>query len=352
MKNWITSTATATACALGLSAGTATADAISDFYGGKQITFIVGAGSGGGFGINARIFAAYYGKYIPGNPTIVVQHMQGAGGIKAANFVYNVAPKDGSVIHMPVGSTVQNNLLYPKKTRYDSSKFRWIGSIADQPYEFSVWHTATIRSIQDAKKTQVFIGAGTGRSSLYQIPRLMNAVLGTKFNIITGYKGSRGVDLAMERGEVQGRTTAYASAQSRTPHWVEGKKLIRLMQIGPAPIAALSKLGVPRFIDLVKSEEHKKMVAFLHTTMKLGRSVNTPPGVPSVRVAALRKAFDATMKDPAVRRDLAKRKMPFNPSSGADLQAFVGKAMKTSPELVAQMRKLLKPPKRKKNKKK
>lgn len=350
MKPWITSTATAMACMVGLSAGSATADAISDFYGGRQITFIVGAGSGGGFGINARIFAAYYGKYIPGNPSIIVQHMQGAGGIKAANYVYNVAAKDGSVIHMPVGSTVQNNLLYPKKTRYDSAKFLWIGSIADQPYEFSVWHTAPIRSIQEAMKTQVFVGAATGRSSLYQIPRLMNALLGTKFKIITGYKGSRGVDLAMERGEVQGRTTSYASAQSRTPHWVKDKKIIRLMQIGAAPIPALSKQGVPRFIDLVKSEKHKKMVAFLHTTMKLGRSVNTPPGVPMERIAALRKAFDAAMKDPAVRRDLAKRKMPFNPSSGADLQAFVGKAMKTSPELVQRMRELLSPPKRKKKK--
>ena len=195
------------------------------------------------------------------------EYMQGAGGIKAANYVYNVAPKDGSVIHMPVGSTVQNNLLYPEKTRYDSGKFRWIGSIADQPYEFSVWHTTPIRSIEQAMKTEVIIGAATGRSSLYQIPRLMNVVLGTKFKIITGYKGSRGVDLAVEQGEVQGRTTSYASAQSRTGQWVKDKKIIRLLQIGAEPVPALSKQGVPRFIDLAKSEEHKKMVGFLHTTM-------------------------------------------------------------------------------------
>jgi len=326
------------------------ADPVTDFYRDRQITLVVGAGSGGGFGINARVLATYYGKHIPGNPTVVVQHMQGAGGIKAANYVYNVAAKNGGVIHMPIGSTVQNNLLYPQKTRYDSGKFRWVGAIAGQPYEFSVWHTAPIKSIEQAKQTQVVIGAATGRSSLYQIPRLMNAVLGTKFKIITGYKGSRGVDLAMERGEVQGRTTAYASAQSRTPHWVKDKKIIRLVQIGAAPIPALSKMGVPRLIDLVKSPEHKKMVGFLHTTMKLGRAVNTPPGVPMERVAALRKAFDATMKVSAFRKDLAKRKMPFNPATGAELQTLVEGAMATSPELVAQMRVLLKPPKRKKKK--
>ena len=352
MKHWITSAVAATACMAGLSVGSATADPVSDFYRDRQVTLVVGAGSGGGFGINARVLATYYGNHIPGNPTVVVQHMQGAGGIKAANYVYNVAAKNGGVIHMPVGSTVQNNLLYPQKTRYDSGKFQWIGAIADQPYEFSVWHTAPIRSIEQAKNTQVIIGAATGRSSLYQIPRLMNAVLGTKFKIITGYKGSRGVDLAMERGEVQGRTTSYASAQSRTPHWVNDKKIIRLVQIGAAPVSALTKQGVPRLIDLVKTDKQKKMVSFLHTTMKLGRSVNTPPGVPMDRVAALRKAFDATMKVPSFRTDLAKRKMPLNPSTGVELQALIEKAMATSPELVARMRTLLKPPKRKKKKKK
>lgn len=348
MKPRIFSTAAIALCVAGLTAGSVAADAVSDFYKGKQITFIVGAGSGGGFGINARILAARYGRHIPGNPSVVVQHMQGAGGIIAANYVYNVAAKDGSVIHMPVGATVQNNLLYPKKTRYKSDRFLWIGSIANQPYELAIWHTVPIRSIQEATKTQIILGASTGRSSFYQIPAMMNAVLGTKFKIITGYKGSQGVDLALERGEVQGRATSYASTQTRKPQWVKEKKIIRLVQIGAKPIAALTAQGVPRFVDLAKTPREKTMVRFLHTSMKLGRSVNAPPGVPMVRVEALRRAFDATMKDASFRKDLAKSKMPFDPTTGEDLQSFIKNIMATPPDVVAEIRTVLEPPKRKK----
>ena len=340
----------ATAITLGF-AQTASADAVSDFYAGKQVTFVVGAGAGGGFGINARIFAKHAAKYFPGKPTIVVQHMQGSGGVKAANYVYNVAPKDGSYIHMPVSSICENQLLRPKGVRFNCADFNWIGSIADIPVEFGIWHTAGVKSIADAKKKKVNIGSPSGHSFLYRVPKMMNNLLGTKFNIIIGYKGSRGVDLAMERGEIDGRATSWDSAQSRKGHWYKEGKIFSIVQVGPKAVPALTKQGVPRLIDLVKSEKEKSMVRFLYSFMLIGRAVVAPPGVPKARVAALSAAFDRTMKDPALKADLAKRKMPFNPSTGAQLQAFINNMNATPKAQLAEIRVMLQPPKSKKKKK-
>lgn len=345
MKHWITSSIAALTTTVAL-VTPAAADEISDFYSSRQVTLIVGAGAGGGFGINGRILASHYGKYIPGNPHVVVQHKSGAGGGIAANYVYNAAAKDGSVIHMPVGAIVQSNLLHPDQTRYRSEKFLWIGSIADQPYELAVWHTAPAKTIEEARHVEVILGATGGRSEFYQIPRMMNELLGTKFKIITGYKGAHGVDLAMERGEVQGRAVSYASSVTRTPHWITEKKIIPLVQIGASPIPELTKRGVPRFIDLVKTEREKRMVEVSHTSMKLGRSVNAPPGVPMARIEALRKAFDETMKDPAFEAAIRQAKMPFAPTSGPEIQAFIERIMSTPPELVAEIAKMLEPPQR------
>ena len=346
----LTSTIAAVAATIGF-AQTASADAISDYYGGKQVTFNVGAGAGGGFGLNARIFAKYYGQYIPGKPTIVVQHMGGSGGVKAANYVYNVAPKNGSYIHMPVSSICENQLLRPKGVRFNCADFNWIGSISDIPVEFGVWHTAGVKTIAEAKKKIINIGSPSGHSLLYRLPKMMNQLLGTKFNIIIGYKGSRGVDLAMERGEVDGRVTSWASAQSRRGHWYKGGKIHSIAQIGPKSIPALDKQGVPRLIDLVKGKKEKSMVEFLYSFMLIGRAITAPPGAPKARVAALATAFDRTMQDKAFEADLAKRKMPLNPSTGAELQAFINNMNATPKAQLAEIRAVLRPPKSKKKKK-
>ncbi|MDA1326519.1 MAG: tripartite tricarboxylate transporter substrate-binding protein [Proteobacteria bacterium] len=340
----------ATAMAVGV-AQTASADAITDFYKGKQVSFNVGASAGGGFGIYARIFASHFGKYVPGKPTIVVQHMQGSGGVKAANFVYNVAPKDGSVIHMPVSSICENQLLRPKGVRFNCADFNWIGSIADIPVEFGIWHTAGIKSVEDAKKKSVSIGSPSGHSFLYRVPKMMNELLGTKFNIIIGYKGSGGVDLAMERGEVDGRAVSWDSAISRTGHWYKEGKVRSIVQVGPKPVPALTKQGVPRLIDLVKSKKEKSMVEFLYSFMLIGRAVVAPPGAPRAHVAALSAAFDRTMEDKALKEDLAKRKMPLNPTTGAQLQAFINSMNATPKAQLAEIRAVLQPPKSKKTKK-
>lgn len=351
MKLTLVKSTVAVLAATVLGAQTASADAVSDFYTGKQVTFVVGAGAGGGFGINARIFASHFGKYVPGKPTIVIQHMQGSGGVKAANYVYNVAPKDGSYIHMPVSSICENQLLRPKGVRFNCANFNWIGSIADIPVEFGIWHKAGVNSIADAKQKRVSIGSPSGHSFLYRVPKMMNELLGTKFNIIIGYKGSRGVDLAMERGEVDGRAVSWDSAISRTGHWYKEGKVRSIVQVGPKPVPALTKLGVPRLIDLVKSKKEKSMVEFLYSFMLIGRAVVAPPGAPRAHVAALSAAFDRTMEDKTFKEDLAKRKMSLNPTTGAQLQTFINNMNATPEAQLAEIRAVLQPPRSKKKKK-
>ncbi len=204
--------------------------------------------------------------------------------------------------------------------RFDGTKFSWLGSITSLASVLSVWHTAPVKSLADAKKAEVVIGSSSVNSSWYRMVKLMNPLLGTKFRFVTGYKGSKGVGLAMERGEVQGRAMVWASTKARSGHWLKAGKLVHLAQIGPYKLLDLP--NVPRFIDLVKTEDAKSMVRFLHLTGLIGRALHTPPNVPKARVAALRKAFDATMKDPAFVADYKKRKLPLGPTSGVKLQAF------------------------------
>ncbi len=302
-------------------AGPAAAGAVADFYSGKTVTMIVGSGAGGGYGLNGRLLGNHIGKHIPGKPAVVLQFMQGQGGVKAANFVFNVSPKDGSVISVPISSIVESQLLRPKGIKFDGAKFNWLGSITAMSSVLSIWHTAPAKTIDDAKKTQIVLGSPSGHSFIYRMPKLMNALLGTKFKIIVGYKGSRGVDMALERGEIQGRAMVWASTKAKRGDWLKQGKLVHLIQIGPNPVTDLPNL--PRFVDLAKGEKAKAMVRFLHVTALIGRALHAPPGVPKARVTALRRAFDATMKDPAFVAEFTKRKLPYGPTTGEKLQSFI-----------------------------
>jgi tripartite-type tricarboxylate transporter receptor subunit TctC len=321
-------------------AGPVQADAAADFYRGRTVTIIVGSGAGGGFGLNGRLAGNHIGKHIPGNPTVIVQFMRGGGGTKAANYVYNISPKDGSVISMPISSIVANQLLRPKGVRFDGTKFYWLGSITSLGSVLSVWHTAPVKSIDDAKKTEVILGATNPNSSWYRMVKLMNPLLGTRFKIITGFKGGKGVNLAMERGEIHGRALIWASTKARQGHWLKAGKLVHLAQIGPYKMPDLP--NVPRFIDLVKTEDAKTMVRFLHLTGLIGRALHTPPNVPMDRVTALRKAFDATMKDPAFIADYKKRNLPLGPTTGVKLQAFVENVARTPQSTLDKLKAALK----------
>ena len=318
----------------------AMADAVSDFYKGKTVTLIVGSGAGGGFGLNGRLVGSHIGNHIPGKPSVVVQFMRGSGGTKAANYVYNVSPRDGTVISMPISSIVENQLLRPKGSRFDGTKFHWIGSITSLASVLSVWNTAPIKSLEGAKAGQLVLGATSTNSSWFRMVKLMNPLLGTKFKIVTGYKGSKGVDMAMERGEIHGRAMVWASTKARRGHWLKAGKLIHLAQIGPYKLPDLP--DVPRLIDLAKSEKARTMVRFLHLTGLIGRALHTPPGVPMERVTALRRAFDKTMNDPAFVAEYKKRNLPLGPTNGEKLQEFIEKVVRTPQSTIDELKVALK----------
>ena len=330
----------ASIAAVSLCTSATLADSVGKFYKNKTLTIIVGSGAGGGFGLNGRLIGNRLGKHIPGKPTVIAQFMRGGGGTKAANYVYNISPKDGSVISMPISSIVENQLLRPKGVRFDGAKFNWLGSITSLGSVLSVWHTAPVKSLDHAKKTEIIIGATNPNSSWYRMVKLMNPLLGTKFKIITGFKGSKGVDMAMERGEVHGRALIWASTKSRRGHWLKANKLVHLAQVGPYALPDLPDL--PRLINLVKTEKQKTMVRFLHLTAIIGRALHTPPGVPQNRVTALRRAFDATVKDPAFLADFKKRSLPVGPTKGEDLQAFIEKVIATPKSTVNELKAALK----------
>jgi tripartite-type tricarboxylate transporter receptor subunit TctC len=311
----------------------------SDFYAGRQITLIIPAGAGGGYALYSQILAGHLGKHIPGNPTVVTQHMPGAGGNVAANYLYNAAPKDGSVIGALFSTLTITQALEPSGVRFDANKFSWIGSIAPMVNTLGIWFRSPADSFDKAKSTEVIMGA-TGKSSeLYIYPKIMNELLGTKFKIVLGYDGSGAILLAMERGEVNGMAMALEAWTATRPEWVQGKKIIHLAQTGPKRDPQMP--DVPTLVELAKSPEDKAVMSFLAAPAALGRIVAAPPGIPADRLAILRKAFDDTMQSEDFKKDLTTRGLSVEPMPGKQLEEYVRQISSTPPEQVQRAKRLL-----------
>ncbi len=327
------------AIALGATASLAHADAVSDFYAGKQVTYIVAASVGGGYNLYSRILMAYMPRHIPGKPKVIVQNMAGAGGIKAANYMYNVAPRDGSVMSTPISSIVIGESLRPKKVKFRVREFGWVGTVTTMTDVLAVFANTGVKTIDDAKKISVVIGATGKLGTLYLQPALVNALLGTKFKIIEGYKSGRQTNMAMSRGEVQGRTNQWTSWSTQRPQWIKDGKLSYLLQYGPKHPALP---GVPTFKELVKTPDEIAMVEFMELIQLVGRSAHTPPGVPKARLAALRTAFDATMKDPAFRARMKEKRLTVNPRKGTVLQADLDRILPSAAQTARKIKAVLK----------
>lgn len=312
----------------------ANAESPKEFYSKNRLTLIVGAGAGGGYDLYARVLFAHMPQHIPGNPTAVVQNMAGAGGAKAANYLANVSPKDGSAIGMPLGSTVLRQVLRPKKIKFKAEKFGWIGTITTTTDVLGIRADAGIKTLDDAKKKEIIIGSTSKLSQTHLQPALVNKLLGTKFRIVQGYKSGRTLNLALDRKEIQGRTNPWISWITQKGAMIRNHKVNFVVQYGPK-VADLPK--VPRFLDLVKDPKKRAMVELLEIMQFTGRSIMAPEGIPKDRLATLRKAFDDTMKDPAFLADAKSKKMIVNPRSGADLQAdmirIMGSAKPTADNL-------------------
>jgi tripartite-type tricarboxylate transporter receptor subunit TctC len=310
--------------AAGLAQPASAQKSVEDFYKGKNIDLVIGYSPGGGYDLYARMVAQHIGKHIPGNPNVIPRNMPGAGSRTAVAWIANIAPKDGTALatadqSLSIAQAMGDKALTDMKI--DTAKLIYIGNPSADNNTTSMWHTSKVKTIQDAMKIEAPMGA-TGGSTSSQYPRAMNALLGTKFKIILGYPGGNDINLAMERGEVEGRgSNAWASWKSTRMDWIKEKKINIIVQIGLTKAPDLP--DVPLMMDLAKNAEDKAVLKLLSAPTTIGRPIFTSPGVPEERVKALRAAFEATMKDPEFLADAQKRGFDINPVSGEEMQKIV-----------------------------
>jgi tripartite-type tricarboxylate transporter receptor subunit TctC len=328
-------------CATLLMPHTASADAVSDFYKGNTITIVTATGAGSAYGLHGRLLADAIRKNIPGSPNVVMQFMPGGGGAKQANYIYNVAPKNGTVIGFPLKYIAVNQMMGRKGLKYDAGKFNYLGSLGPINSVVAILKDkAPVYTMEDVKKSEVIMGS-TGKSSeTFITPTLMNNLLGTKFKIVTGYRGMKGVNLAIERGEVHGRAGSWDSLKSGQSEWLDKNRVSLIALSGLSRNWDLR--NVPTLIELAQTDEQKSVLEFFGSGNAVGWLFITPPSVPSSRVAALRQAFDATMADPAYAAKVRSRKLDLRPKTGAQVDKIIRKTLSASPALIQKIKSAMK----------
>jgi tripartite-type tricarboxylate transporter receptor subunit TctC len=306
-----------------------------NFYRDKQMTMVIGYSAGGGYDLYARVLAKHMGKHIPGNPTIAPQNMPGAGSLKAANYLYSVAPKDGSVIGIfGRGMAIDPLISSTNTSKYDGRKFTWLGSGSDQISMCATWHTSPIKTWTDALKAEgTFAGEGTG-SDPDLFATILKNVFSAKMRLVSGYPGGAEMNLAMERGEVDGRCGwSWSSIKLSKPDWITEKKLNFILQMALTKSPELP--DVPFVMDFVKSGSQKDIMTLLLAPQAMGWPFVAPPDLPADRKTILRTAFDETMKDPEFLAEAKLRKLDVNPMPGSEIDKLVAQLYATSPDSIA-----------------
>jgi len=333
-------------CLLGLSAiaaipERAQADAVSDFYRGKTVTIIVGYTAGGGYDLYARALGRHMGKHLPGNPNFIVQNITGAGSLNAANPLYNVAAKDGTVFATFGRGLPMEPLIGTAKVQFDATKFTWLGSGANEISICATWHTSPVKTWADMLKTSFAVGGEGAGSDPDSYSLLVRNIFGAKLKLVSGYHGTSDIILAIERGEVDGRCGwSWSSIKSTREAWITEKKLNVLVHISDQKAPELAH--VPTINDF--ANDHQKQVLRLVTSRQvMGRPFAAPPGVPEDRKQALRAAFEATLKDPAFLDEANKLKLEVNPVSGADVDKLLGELYRAPKDIVEEARKAIAP---------
>jgi tripartite-type tricarboxylate transporter receptor subunit TctC len=321
--------------------GSSQAQTVAEFYKGKTIQIVVGFGVGGGYDLYARALGRFLGRHVPGQPTVVVQNMEGAGSVRAANFVYSGSPQDGTVIAAVNQNAPMYQLLGGAGARFEAAGMQWLGGMANSNGLVYTWHTSGIKTLDDAKFREVPVGAVGTASDSFIFPTILNELLGTRFKPIPGYAGSAQIHLAMERGEVMGRGgNSWASVQTANKSWVAEHKINMLVQIGFEKEPELP--DVPLLLDLVKSnEEATSIVRVISLPTAIGLAHWLAPGVPKDRLEALRTAYAATMNDPEFRSEADKQGMVIRTQAGASLELVVKQAATAPKAVLAKAAKIL-----------
>jgi tripartite-type tricarboxylate transporter receptor subunit TctC len=321
-------------------ASAAGAQDAADFFKGRTVRIVVGFGPGGGYDLYARLLAKYLPRHLAGAPNIVVENMEGLGSVRAANYVYAVAPRDGSVIAAVNQNAPMYQLLGGQGARFRAEEASFIGSLTHSNEVLFTWHTSGVASLADARAREVVLGAVAVTSDSYIYPTVLNALLGTRFRIVNGYAGGQALNLAIERGEVKGRGgESWASLSSSRPDWRPQKKINILVQVGARREPDLA--DVPLLDELIANDADRHLANVIALPTRLGYAYWLPPGVPADRVAALRAAFDATAADKALLEEAAARRIIMRPQPGAAVDALVREAAATPPEVIAKAVKLL-----------
>ena len=343
----VISTAVLSATVLGAAViVTGSSNAQTNFYKDRSVTMLIGSGAGGGYDLYSRVLAKHMGRHIPGKPHIIPKNMPGAGSIKATNYIYNVGPKDGSVFAAVFNTLPVQPLVGRKGVRYDATKLGWIGSIGKHQNICTTWHKSPINTFEKAKSNQVVVAAtgASGNAAIY--PKLFNQMFGTKFKVVTGYKSS-GALLAVTQGETAGICgMSYQTLLASAPDWILKKQVNILAQIGLKPHPALK--DVPMVLDMVKNKADRDILTFLMIPQEMGRPYTAGPGLPKARLAALRKAFDDTMKDSAFLRDAEKARMKVEPITADAMDKLVAQLGAMPPATIKNAAKLLVRKKKKK----
>ena len=314
----------------------AAAQTPEQFYGGKAIDLVIGYPPAGSNDTYARLLGRHLGRHVPGTPYIIPKNMPGAGSFLALGYVYNVAPKDGSVIGIGAPTAPLDEKLGTQGVRFKTAELNWVGRVDSLINIVFMWKTSPVKTVADAQKIESTL-SGTGAGSTVSIfPTVMNNVLGTKFKLIMGYRGSNEAQLAVERGEVEGHSTSWTAVKVAHPEWLPSKSITILVQFALTRHAELP--DVPTAVDLARNDEERAILRAVMNATEVGTAFFTAPGVPADRVEALRRAFDATMKDPEFLAEAQRINVTVNPMTGEELQKLVAEVSNLSPALLEKVR--------------
>ena len=339
---WVRPVALAAACLIAAIQGVPAQDATESLFKGKQISIVVGSSPGGGYDTYARLLARHFGNAIPGNPVIVVQNMSGAGSNRAAGYIYSVAPKDGTSIGAIFPGAVLQPLLSTVAVPHDPSKLIYLGSANSDVYVCYIRSDAPVKTFKDMLDKELIVGASNPGATTYDLPLLLNNILGTKFHTVTGYPGSREITVALERGEVQGACgLGWTGIETLHPDWFKEDKVRVLVQLSTKGHPDLNKRGVPRAEELARNDEDRRVIRLVFSQGIFGRPYVLPPGVPNDRVAMLRKAFVAALSDTALRGEADRMHLDVEAISGDELQKLIAELYATPPHLVERARQAL-----------
>jgi tripartite-type tricarboxylate transporter receptor subunit TctC len=326
----------ATLVAIAVQTVSASAQTPAEFYKGKTIELAIGYPPAGSNDVYARLLGRHLGKHIPGNPTVVPQNRPGAGSFLALGYMTSVAPKDGTVIAIGAPTAPLDEKLGTQGVRFKTAEFNWIGRIDSLVNIVFLWHTSPVKSVADAQKMESKLSATSFGTTVSIYPTVMNHVLGTKFKLIMGYKGSNDAQLAVERGEAEGHSTSWTAVKVAHPDWRPDKKINIIVQFALTKHPELPE--VPTVVELARNDEERQILRAVMNATEIGTAFFTTPNTPNDRVEALRRAFDDTMKDPEFLAEAQKTHLTIGPMKGEELQQLVAEVAAIKPDILEKVR--------------